>query len=124
MDRLHRLLPLCVCALAVSFTLAAAEAEQPKKESAATEKKLSDKDVIAQQLPGYPLKTCVVSGEELGGMGSALDYVHEGRLVRFCCKSCISKFKKYPAKYLATLDEAAKKAAGDTPKAPAPDEKK
>ena len=60
----------------------------------------------------YPLDTCVVSGEKLGEMGKPVDYIHkeEGkpdRLVRLCCKMCIPKFKKDPAKYLKILDEAA-----------------
>lgn len=55
----------------------------------------------------YPLKTCVVSGGKLGGaMGEAVIYQHEGREVRFCCKSCIKDFKKDPAKYLKKLDDA------------------
>ncbi|MFA6962901.1 MAG: hypothetical protein WC205_19255 [Opitutaceae bacterium] len=67
----------------------------------------------------YPLTTCVVSGESLtdGDMGGPIDYAYkqEGkpdRLVKFCCKMCIGKFKKDPAKYLAKLDaaEAAAKA--------------
>lgn len=60
----------------------------------------------------YPLDTCVVSGEMLGEMGTPIDYIHkeEGkpdRLVRFCCKMCVGKFKKDPAKYLKRLDAAA-----------------
>jgi hypothetical protein len=60
----------------------------------------------------YPLDTCVVSGEKLGEMGAPVDYIHKeagkpDRLVRFCCKMCIAKFKKDPAKYLKVLDEAA-----------------
>jgi hypothetical protein len=61
----------------------------------------------------YPLDTCVVSGEKLGGeMGAPVDYVYKeagkpDRLVRFCCKMCIPKFKKDPAKYIKLLDEAA-----------------
>ncbi len=61
----------------------------------------------------YPLKTCVVSGEELGGdMGDTVDYVYhqEGkpdRLVKLCCSKCVARFKKDPAKYLKKLDEAA-----------------
>ena len=60
----------------------------------------------------YPLSTCVVSGEKLGEMGAPIDYIHKeagkpDRLVRFCCKMCISKFKKDPAKYLKLIDEAA-----------------
>jgi len=60
----------------------------------------------------YPLDTCVVSGEKLGGeMGAPIDYIHKeagkpDRLVRFCCKMCIPKFKKDPAKYLKLIDEA------------------
>ena len=61
----------------------------------------------------YPLKVCVVSGEELGGdMGDTVDYVYhqEGkpdRLVKLCCSKCVARFKKDPAKYLKKLDEAA-----------------
>jgi hypothetical protein len=69
----------------------------------------------------YPLDTCVVSGEKLGEMGAPIDYIHKeagkpDRLVRFCCKMCVPKFKKDPAKYLKLIDEAAaaksKKVAG------------
>jgi hypothetical protein len=60
----------------------------------------------------YPLDTCVVSGEKLGGMGAPVDYIHQqegqpDRVVRLCCKSCIPDFKKDPAKYLKLIDEAA-----------------
>jgi hypothetical protein len=57
---------------------------------------------------GYPLSVCVVSGEELGSMGEPVVIQHEGREVRFCCKSCVEKFRKDPAKYLTKLDEAKK----------------
>ena len=69
-----------------------------------------DAAVVKAQLPTYPLETCVVSGDKLGGMGSPVDYVHEGRLIRFCCSGCIATFKKDPAKYLKLIDEAAAKA--------------
>ena len=57
----------------------------------------------------YPLKTCVVSDEKLGGMGKPVTYVYQragqpDRTVMFCCKACIRKFEKEPAKYLAKLD--------------------
>ncbi len=68
----------------------------------------------AEAKAGYPLSTCVVSGDKLesGDMGPPIDYVYkqEGkpdRLVRFCCKSCIKDFKKDPEKYLKKIDEAA-----------------
>ncbi|HEX8309827.1 MAG TPA: hypothetical protein VF614_00825, partial [Chthoniobacteraceae bacterium] len=51
----------------------------------------------------YPLKTCVVTGEELGSMGKPVAHVHEGQEVQFCCKSCKPKFDKDPAKYLSKL---------------------
>jgi hypothetical protein len=59
----------------------------------------------------YPLKTCVVSGGKLGGMGKPVAYIHKlqgqpDRTVMFCCKACIRKFEKYPAKFLAKLDAA------------------
>ena len=52
----------------------------------------------------YPLKTCVVSGEELGSMGKPVVIQHEGKEVQFCCKSCMPKFKKDPAKYMKKLE--------------------
>ena len=66
----------------------------------------------------YPLKTCSVSGDNLesNDMGeSPLDYLYtqknaDGtetvRLIRFCCKGCVTKFKKDPEKYLKMLDDA------------------
>lgn len=68
----------------------------------------------------YPLKTCVVSDEDLGDMGDAVKYTYKGadgkdRLVEFCCKKCIKKFQADPEKYLKKLDaaEAAAKAKSD-----------
>ena len=51
----------------------------------------------------YPLKVCVVSGEELGSMGKPVVIDHEGTEVRFCCKECLPKFNADPAKYIAML---------------------
>ena len=53
----------------------------------------------------YPLDTCVVSGEKLGSMGEPFVITHEGTEVRFCCDSCVPKFEKDPAKYLAKLQK-------------------
>jgi len=57
----------------------------------------------------YPLKTCVVTGEKLDS--DTYDYHYKGRLVRFCCKSCVEKFNKDPQKFLKILDAAEQKAA-------------
>lgn len=55
----------------------------------------------------YPLDTCVVAGEKLGTMGKPYRHLHEGKEVQFCCKSCLPKFKKDPAKYMKKLEDAA-----------------
>lgn len=66
-----------------------------------------DRQIIAKQKASYPLSTCPVTGEKLGGkMGKAVDYVHGNRLVRLCCMDCVKKFKKDPAKFLKKLDAA------------------
>ena len=71
---------------------------------------------LAQAKAEYPLKTCVVSGDEFGGsMGEAVDYLYQqagkpDRLVRFCYKDCRKDFDADPAKYLKLIDEAAAKA--------------
>lgn len=63
-----------------------------------------DAAVIAAQSKAYPLKTCVVSGEELGGeMGDPIDLVVGNRLVRLCCPQCEKNVRKDPLKYLSAL---------------------
>ena len=67
----------------------------------------------ANAVADYPLTTCVVSGDKLGGdMGAPYDYIYKedgkpDRLVRFCCKNCVKDFQKDPAKYLKMIDDAA-----------------
>ena len=51
----------------------------------------------------YPLKTCIVTDNDLGSMGDEQSIAHEGQVVKFCCEPCVGKFKKNPAKYLAKL---------------------
>jgi YHS domain-containing protein len=58
----------------------------------------------------YPLKTCVVTDEKLGEMGDAYVFVHEGREIKLCCKSCLKDFKKDPAKYIKKIEAAEAKA--------------
>jgi len=54
----------------------------------------------------YTLKTCIVSGEELGSMGKPVSKVHAGQEVKFCCKSCIKKFDKEPDAFVKKITEA------------------
>jgi len=63
-----------------------------------------DAAIIKKQLPVYPMKTCAVSGEALEA--DAVNYVHEGRLVRFCCNGCVKEFQKDPKTTLAKVDRA------------------
>lgn len=66
-----------------------------------------DADIIAAQLPTYPLETCPISGEAFGGdMGDPINLVHEGQFVRLCCKGCIKDFNKDPAPTLAMIKQA------------------
>ncbi|HSJ04689.1 MAG: hypothetical protein ACAI34_19415 [Verrucomicrobium sp.] len=57
----------------------------------------------------YPLKTCAVSGEDLGTMGKPYVFVKDGQEVKLCCKSCLKDFEKEPAKYLKEISEKAPK---------------
>ena len=70
-----------------------------------------DDQKLAGKLIPYPLKTCVVSGEKLGGdMGGPVLYSYKGREIKFCCKDCRKDFDKDPAKYVKKLEEAEAKA--------------
>jgi len=51
----------------------------------------------------YPLKTCVVSDNELGSMGKVVTKVYQDQEIKLCCKPCIKKFDANPAKYLGKL---------------------
>jgi len=52
----------------------------------------------------YPLKVCIVSDNDLDSMGEQASFVHQGQTIKVCCKPCIAKFEKNPAKYLKKLE--------------------
>jgi len=66
-------------------------------------------DDAKPKLKPYPLQTCIVSGDKLGEMGTPAVYEYKGREIKFCCKSCISDFKKDPDKFVKKIDEQAAK---------------
>ncbi|MCB2141338.1 hypothetical protein KQH29_00180 [bacterium] len=73
-----------------------------------------DEAVIESQKEDYPLGTCVVSEEPLGGaMGEPIDAVYANQLVRFCCKGCKKDFEESPAKFLEKIDAARKSKTSD-----------
>ncbi len=57
----------------------------------------------------YPMEVCVVSGEKLGEMGEPFVIEHQGQQVKFCCKGCKKDFDADPKKFMAKIEEAAKK---------------
>ncbi len=54
-------------------------------------------------------KTCPVSDEELGSMGTPIKMTAGGRTVFLCCKGCQKKFLADPQTYIAKLDARKKK---------------
>lgn len=69
-------------------------------------------DAPAAGAKPYPLKICIVSGDELGGHGEPISKVYEGQEVKFCCKPCIKKFDKDVAGNLKKIAEKAAEKAG------------
>ncbi len=69
-------------------------------------------DAVTMMKPSkdYPMKTCVVSEEELGSMGDPIAFMYDGTEVQICCKGCMKKFLADPPKYLQKVREAGKAA--------------
>ena len=101
--------------LFVSTTLLHAESSGTKTEATIDQAE----EAVETAVKNYPLTTCIVSDEPLGAMGDAVEFDHAGQTIKFCCKSCVRKFKKDPAKYLAKLTEG--KASDDSAEAGASD---
>ena len=85
-------------AAALSLSLSSCGDDKSSTENTEPETKTAPESADA-----YPLKVCVVSGEELGSMGKPVVIDHNGTEVRFCCKDCVADFNKEPEKYLAML---------------------
>ena len=69
-----------------------------------------DNAIIKKQFRSYTLTTCVISGEPLGSMGKPKNVVVGNTLVKVCCKGCISKVAKDPAKFIKMVKAAPKPA--------------
>lgn len=72
----------------------------------------------ASQPVPYPLDTCVVSGDKLGGdMGPPVVFVYSNKDVnqeiKFCCPMCKPKFLADPDKYMKIIRDAEAKNAGN-----------
>ena len=67
-----------------------------------------DREMVDDQMPFYPLTTCVVSGEPLPeGEDGSFDFIYKNGLIRLCCEMCAQDFDAKPGAYLAKLDDAA-----------------
>lgn len=51
----------------------------------------------------YTMKTCLITGNKLGSMGTPIAKNYGDQQVKFCCKPCVAKFEKDPARFLAKL---------------------
>jgi hypothetical protein len=60
----------------------------------------------AGEVKPYPLKTCIVSDEELDASRKPIAIVHDGHEVRVCCRECKAEFKSDPGKFLKKLPAA------------------
>ena len=61
-------------------------------------------------------KECPVSKEPNGSMGAGKTVIYKGKAVTLCCGSCVKKFAKDPAKFVAM----AEKSSMPAPVTPAP----
>ena len=71
-----------------------------------TDEPVTDNNSSSSQ--SYSLDFCVVSGNDLNDKETDMvpfTYEHEGIQIEFCCKPCLPKFKKDPAKYMAIIKE-------------------
>ena len=68
-----------------------------------------DKPAEAKPKP-YPLKTCVVTDEEIGKDPDMKPhtFTYKGQEVKLCCKGCLKDFEKEPAKYLKKIENGQK----------------
>ena len=64
-----------------------------------------DERAVKQQLPLYPLSTCIVDDKPLIELG-AINYVFRNRLFRVCSGKCQAKLEQEPAKFFGKLDYA------------------
>ena len=94
-------LAILSCCLAASAADKPAETKPHEHGAPATKPAEVTKDAPAKP---YPLKTCIVSDNDLDSMGEQASFIFQGQTIKVCCKPCIAKFEKNPAKYLKKLE--------------------
>jgi YHS domain-containing protein len=95
---------LPVILLTCGLVASAEEKEaKPHDHGAPAAKPAEEKKTDAPAKP-YPLKTCIVSDNDLDSMGEQASFVYQGQTIKVCCKPCIAKFEKNPPKYLKKIE--------------------
>lgn len=70
-----------------------------------------DTNLVAPAKPKPDLlATCPVSGDKLGEMGKPYIFVYKDQEIKLCCSGCKKDFDKDPAKFVAKIRAADKKA--------------
>lgn len=59
--------------------------------------------IPASRAVQYPVKVCIVTGDDLGDDPVVANY--KGEQIPLCCKSCLKKFNANPQKYTALYDK-------------------
>lgn len=90
-----------------TFKTCCAKCQAKVEKDPATYKAKLEAASMKAQLAHYPLKKCVISGEELGGMGEPVQLMLDGTLVQLCCKSCVAKAKANSAAMVQKVATAA-----------------
>ncbi|MCX8057270.1 MAG: YHS domain-containing protein [Ignavibacteria bacterium] len=93
--------------LVVIFIIAGLGYSQSVKSNSLNEKKVKSK--ITEQIESKKIwnAICPVMGEPVDPEVKTVEY--KGKVIGFCCKSCIKKFLKEPEKYLKNLSDDGKK---------------
>ena len=60
-------------------------------------------EAIAKAAPAYPLTKCLVMKDEELDAGAKV-VVYQNRVYKLCCKKCVGRFEKDPAKYAKEYD--------------------
>lgn len=92
---------LTLAFIATSLALSVTADIKPQAPVAPATKPAEEKPAATK---AYPLKTCIVSDNDLDSMGEQASFVYQGQTIKVCCKACIAKFEKNPAKYLKKLE--------------------
>ncbi len=138
MSKWNRAKFLLPCIAVAGFTMLSGCAEKTVPESSGTESGSSDETIELGDSTelGEPEvaelsdedKALVESqmfcptGSKLGGMGTPVKVMYEGKPVFLCCEHCRESFLKDPEKGLATIEKKKQEAASESEKETKPSE--